>query len=193
MGGVTLGTWNKFGGVTLLFLPGLGFGMAIAAKCKAAPATNFVDRLIAVQPALQSRKEPPVDARELAEAIAAIPKVSPTWAAMVLTIAAHESGLRARIARSDCRPAECDGGRAWGLYQSHKNTRNAEAWGSPDLRLQTLEAAAALRSAFYQCGGLKSADWPLQTIRAYAGHGCGSPLRGEAERVATFERLRGRL
>lgn len=184
---------NRIGWITLLFLAGLAFGMALAAKCKAAPATNFVDRLIAAQPALQSRAEQPVDPRELAEAIAAIPHVTGTWAALVLTIAAHESALRARIARGECKPLECDGGRAWGLYQSHKNTRNAEAWGSPDLKLQTLEAAAALRSAFYQCGGLRSADWPLQTIRAYAGRGCRTPLAGEGARVATFERLRGRL
>jgi hypothetical protein len=186
---------NRIGWVTLLFLAGLAFGLAIAAHCKAAPAANFVDRLIAAQPALQSRAEPSVDPRELAEAIASIPRVNGTWAALVLTIAAHESALRARIARGECKPHECDGGRAWGLYQGHKNEANAAEWGSPDIRVQTLAAARLLRGVFYLCEGhgALSPDWAARTLSAYAGKRCEAKWPGLAERVATFERLRGRL
>lgn len=186
---------NRVGWVTLLFLAGLAFGLAVAARCKAAPAANFVDRLIAAQPALQSRQEAPVDARELAEAIAAIPRVNPTWAALVLTVAAHESALRARIARGECKPHECDGGRAWGLYQGHKNEANATEWGSPDIRVQTLAAARLLRAVFYMCNGPHSLspDWAERTLSAYAGKRCDAKWQGLGERMATYQRLRGRL
>ena len=186
---------NRVGWVTLAFLACLGFGLAIAARCNAAPATNFVDRLIAVQPALQSRQEAAVDPRELAEAIAAIPRINATWAALVLTIAAHESALSARIARGECGPHECDGGRAWGLYQGHKNEGNATEWGSPDIRVQTLAAARLLRAVFYLCEGRGSLspDWVERTLSAYAGRACDAKWPGLGQRIATFHSLRGRL
>ena len=173
---------NRIGWATLLTLAVFAAAMAIATRCHAEP--RLVERLIAAQRSLASRTEQAVDARELAEAIASIPKVSAQWAALVLTVAAHESALRARIARGECRPLECDGGRAWGLYQGHRNALNAEAWGSPDLRVQTLEAARALRSAFYQCGGLQP-GWVARTLSAYAGHRCDASWRGLDRRLLT--------
>lgn len=191
-----MSTPNKVGWFTLAFLAALALAMAWSAAAHAEqppPPIGLVARLVVAQPALQSRKDTPVDARELAEAIAAIPHVNSEWAALVLTIAAHESALSARIARGDCLAHECDGGRAWGLFQMHRNLHNAEQWGSPDLGVQALAASRALRSSFYQCGGAKHPDWALRTIRAYAGRGCENPLRGEERRMATFERLRRRL
>ncbi|MEO8917628.1 MAG: hypothetical protein ABI488_09400, partial [Polyangiaceae bacterium] len=57
---------------------------------------------------MASKKDEPVDPRELAEAIAAVPKISREWAALILTVAAHESALSARIARGEYRDFEGD-------------------------------------------------------------------------------------
>lgn len=155
----------------------------------------LVEHLVREQGSLQSRKDEPVDALELAEAIAAVPRINREWAAMLLTIAAHESALSARIARGECKAFECDHGLAWGLWQGHRNAINAEQWGSPDIGVQALAAARALRGAFYTCNprGKLREDWALATFRAYAGNGCEQPLRGEEKRMATFNRLRATL
>ena len=158
--------------------------------------TTLVERLVHEQTSLQSRTDPPVDALAFAQAVAAVPKVNGTWAALMLAVAAHESALSARIARGECKSFECDHGLAWGLWQRHRNAHNHDQWGSTDVNVQALDAARALRSAFYTCspaGKPLRADWALATFRVYAGHGCGDPFKGEEKRVATFKRLQGRL
>lgn len=159
-----------------------------AAKSESPP---LVDRLVAAQPALASRTEPAVDARELAQAIASVPRVTREWAALILTIAAHESALSARIAANDCAKHECDGGRAFGLYQAHKNLHNADVWGSTDIRVQTLEAARGLRAGFYVCNGRRKlpVDWVARTINGYAGKHCDATWPGLEQRLATFNRI----
>jgi hypothetical protein len=158
-----------------------------------AEAPSLTERLIAVQTGLQSKTDAPVEPRELAEAITAVPKVTRDWAALLLTIAHHESALSARIAANDCnvKKRECDGGRAFGLYQAHKNKLNESVWGSSDIRVQTLEAARGLRSAFYTCNGKQPlrVDWVARTINAYAGRRCDAQWPGLDKRLATFNRV----
>jgi hypothetical protein len=156
---------------------------------------SLVDRLVLAQAPLASRKEEAVDARELAEAIASVPKVTREWAALILTIAAHESALADRIRRSDYRKGEGDGGRASGLYQSHRNALNGHAWGSPDITVQTIEAARALRSGFYTCNGRRPLpiDWVARTINGYAGRRCDAQWPGLDQRIATFNRTLRRI
>jgi hypothetical protein len=167
---------------------------AIAAHSEPAAPPSLVDRLILAQSSLASRKEEVVDARELAESIASVPKVTREWAALILTVAAHESNLRARIAANDCREKECDGGRAFGLYQAHKNEHNAAVWGSSDVRVQTLEAARGLRSGFYVCNhGKLPIDWVARTINGYAGRRCDAVWPGLEQRLATFNRVLRKL
>ncbi len=161
-----------------------------------ADAPSLTDRLIAIQPSLQSKSDAPVDARELAEAITSVPKVTREWAALILTVAHHEAALSARIAANNCGKLECDGGRAWGLYQAHKNLHNQAVWGSTDIRVQTLEAARGLRSGFYTCNGGKHgmrADWVARTINGYAGRRCDAEWPGLQQRLATFNRIVRRL
>jgi len=180
---------TRVGWITLAFLTALGLAMAFSATVHGA-TPSLVDRLIAAQAPLASRKEPAVDARELAEAIASVPKVTREWAALILTIAAHESALSARIAANDCAKHECDGGRAFGLYQGHRNAHNATVWGSTDIRVQTFEAARALRSGFYTCNhGKLPTDWVARTINGYAGKKCDSIWPGLEQRLATFNRI----
>jgi hypothetical protein len=40
-------------------------------------------------------------------------------AALLASIAAHETGLQPRLVHGECRPGECDGGKAVGLMQIH--------------------------------------------------------------------------
>jgi hypothetical protein len=168
------------------------FFLAVAAQ---AGQPSFEERLVDAQKLLQSKSDEPVDPAELAAAIAALPRVNRDWAALVLTIGGHESALSARIARGECKPLECDHGAAWGLFQQHKNTFNADVWGSPDIGVQTREVARALRSAFYTCNGRGALrpDWIARTINGYAGHSCDAVWPGLEQRLATYKRVRARL
>lgn len=163
-----------------------------------AEAPSLIERLVVAQKPLQSKQDEPVDPQELASAIASVPKISREWAALILTVAAHESALSARIARGDYKDYEGDSfktregivqHRAWGLWQAHKNRLNEGNWGSPDINVQTTEAARALRRAFYQCnsGGRVRGDWVRSTLSSYAGRRCDAEWPGLEKRLATYK------
>jgi hypothetical protein len=165
-----------------------------------AEAPSLIERLVAAQKPLQSKQDEPVDPQQLATAIAAVPKISREWAALILTVAAHESALSARIARGEYRDFEGDSfrnregkvqHRAWGLWQAHRNKLNDGAWGSPDIAVQTEEAARALRRAFYTCngGGHPHADWVRSTLSSYSGRRCDADWPGLDRRLATYQRV----
>ena len=165
-----------------------------------AQAPSLIERLVTVQKPLQSKQDEPVDPRELAAAIAAVPKINREWAALILTVAAHESALSARIARGEYRDFEGDSfrnregkvqHRAWGLWQAHRNKLNEAAWGSPDIAVQTEEASRALRRAFYQCngGGRSHADWVRSTLSSYSGRRCDADWPGLDKRLTTYQRV----
>ncbi|HEX3776085.1 MAG TPA: hypothetical protein VHV51_16555 [Polyangiaceae bacterium] len=165
-----------------------------------AAAPSLIERLITVQKPLQTKKDDPVDPRELATAIASVPKINREWAALILTVAAHESALSARIARGDYRDYEGDSfknrdgkvqHRAWGLWQAHKNKLNDTVWGSADLAVQTEEAARALRRAFYQCNGRgrSHGDWVRSTLNSYSGRRCDADWPGLDKRIATYQSI----
>lgn len=180
---------------TIALLAALGLLFGVVGLLHAS-SLSLTEQIVAVQPSLASKTDEPVDADELARAIASVPKVNRDWAALMLAVAAHESALSDRIRRGECRPKECDGGRAWSLWQQHRNKLNAASWGSPDLGVQTAEAARALRRAFYQCNGggrPLGADWVARTISAFAGHSCDAIWPGLESRLVTFKRVRRAL
>ena len=165
-----------------------------------AAAPTLIERLISAQPPLQSKKDEPVDARELAVAIAGVPKITREWAALILTVAAHESALSARIARGEYKDYEGDSfrnsegkvqHRAWGLWQAHRNRLNDAAWGSSDIKVQTEEAARALRRAFYTCngGGRPHSDWVRSTLNSYSGRRCDATWLGLEKRLTTYQHV----
>lgn len=180
------------GYIALITVFALAFAMLITCATVHANAPTLSERIVAVVPSIGSKREPTVDAGELAEAVIEVSKGNRQWAALLLTVAAHESALSARIAGGGCRIHECDQGRAAGLFQIHRNEQNVDTWGSTDLAVQTREASRMLRQAFYRCGALHE-GWQLQTLRAYAGKRCSEPLRGEGERVATYRKVLARL
>ena len=89
-----------------------------------AAAPSLMERLIAAQAPLQSKIDEPVDARELATAIASVPKITREWAALILTVAAHESALSARIARGEYKDYEGDS------FRNREGKVQHRAWGS---------------------------------------------------------------
>jgi len=165
-----------------------------------ASAPSLIERLVTAQRPLQSKLDEPVDAHELATAIASVPKITREWAALILTVAGHESALSARIARGEYKDYEGDSfrnregkiqHRAWGLWQAHKNRLNDAVWGSPDVTVQADEAARALRRAFYQCngGGRSGGDWVRSTLNAYSGRRCDASWPGLEKRLQTYQQV----
>lgn len=183
----------RIGWATIGFLVAISIAMVISARLAHAGQPTLTDRIAAVIPSLASQKEESVDARELAEAIAAAAKGDRGWAALLLTTAASESALSARIARGECLQHECDGGRAWSLFQIHKNTQNASVWGSPDLSIQTHEALRMLKQAGARCSRLHHLPRATCIVRAYAGHSPELPLPREERRLAMLDRVLRRI
>ncbi len=181
---------DRIGWTLFWFLAALGLIFGLVGIAHGSPPT-LRETIAREAPGLTSRSEPGVDPLELADAIiAATP--SRQWAALLLTIAHHEAALSARIARGECRPRECDAGRAWGLGQVHRTARNSAVWGSPDLKIQFREISHLARGAFDMCKN-SGVPFPLSTLRGYAGLGCTGVLKGEAQRVATYQRIVRRL
>ena len=165
-----------------------------------ASAPSLMERLVKAQAPLQSKIDEPVDPQRLAAAIAGVPKITREWAALILTVAGHESALSARIARGEYKDYEGDSfrnregkvqHRAWGLWQAHRNRLNDSVWGSPDIDVQTEEAARALRRAFYQCngGGRPHTDWVRSTLNSYSGRRCDASWPGLEKRLTTYQHV----
>ena len=165
----------------------LGLEFFFAAKIVKADDIPLETRLARQAERFQSAKDQPVDTAELGCAIAGVTR-SREWAAFLLTLAVHESGLAERIRVGDCRPHECDGGRAWGLWQNWRSQQNDAVWGSPDLAVQA-KAAAHLGTQMFNMCRSAGVPFPLGTFRALGGRGCKHPLPGEDKRVATYQRI----
>lgn len=148
-----------------------------------------------------------VDPEALATAIESETR-SPDWAAILLTVAKHESALSAHIAAGECLAWQCDPHHerdgsvthlAFGLYQTHRNALNASTWGTPDIAVQTKEAARMLHSAYWTCARLVHIDkanpetWVPLVFDGFAGKRCGSTWAGGAERMRSWRQIRGRL
>lgn len=118
------------------------------------------------------------------------PRPRAEWAALLATVGGKESALSMRIMRNECRPWECDRGKARGIFQIHRNAHNRDDWHRQDgdLGLQVRLAHAQLRRAYFTCSR-SGASWLGGTLSAYAGRQCGSEWPGLAPRVFTW--LRG--
>ena len=165
------------------------------------------DRLVQVQQQVGTRAEPTVDADAMADAVLAVTN-DRDWIALLITIAAHESRLSARIAANECKPWECDAVKrrdplthelitfhqAAGLFQEHRNANNAGTWGSPELAVQVRSGYALLRRSYWSCRRLApSTNWVAFTINAYAGKRCDAEWQGLTDRLATWQRVRAKL
>ena len=131
-------------------------------------------------------------AAAIAEASKDAPRPPREWAALLLTIGHHESGFSLRIQRGECKPFECDHGRARSAWQLHKNLYTAPVWdqlhGIENTTIQVKTASEALKRAYFTCSG-SGEPWLVATLNGYAGRRCGGDWPGLHLRMATFKRL----
>ncbi len=117
---------------------------------------------------------------------------TPTEIAFLLSWGRHETNFSLRVHSGRCRKWECDRGRARGPWQSHRNGMSAELWermtGVENTRAQAMVAAKHARWALSKCSGdVRCAFRRLGGLRVDV------PLKGEAARIASFDRIRGQL
>lgn len=192
----------KIAWATIFALAVLSLSMALSAVAHGDVPT-LADRIASIVPRYASKGVEPVDAGEFAAAVSTVAKGNRDWAALITTVAIHESGLAKRISENHCMNWECDSHKvdgeiqwkAAGLWQQHRNEINAATWGSSDLQVQATDAGRMLRGAFYRCQprGKLRADWVRRTLSAYAGRQCDADWRGLTARVDTYSKIRGRL
>ncbi len=132
-------------------------------------------------------------AHEVARLARKAPLPPRQWAALLLTIGFHESTFSLRIHAGDCRPKECDRGRARGPWQTHQNAFNREAWpklqGIEHTDAQAGAADQLLRRVVRTCPDEPGWATVRGILTAYAGRRCYQDWPGLKERLATFGRL----
>lgn len=131
-------------------------------------------------------------AAAIAEVSHDAPRPPREWAALLLTIGYHESNFSLRIQRGECKPHECDHGRARSAWQLHKNLFNAAVWeqlhGVENTSIQVQAASDALKRAYFTCSR-SGVPWLQATLNGYAGRRCSAEWPGLDQRVATYTRL----
>lgn len=131
-------------------------------------------------------------AAAIAEVSHDAPRPPREWAALLLTIGYHESTFSLRIQRGQCKPHECDRGRARSAWQLHKNLFTAPIWdqlhGIENTRVQVKAASDALKRAYFTCSR-SGVPWLQGTLNGYAGRRCSAEWPGLDQRVSTFNRL----
>lgn len=154
-------------------------------------------------PAYSSLKQE--QARVIAQAIAEVAESAEAWpgskrelAALLLTVAWHETRFSLRIHEGKCRPYECDHGKARGLWQLHVHALlPREEWlhvaglDSDSTLRAAREAAKALSRSRFMCAdsSARGTEVVARTLAAYAGRGCAGQLPDIEARVRTFRRL----
>jgi hypothetical protein len=120
------------------------------------------------------------------------PRSPREWAALLLTIGYHESTFSLRIQRGQCKPHECDRGRARSAWQLHKNLFTAPVWdqlhGVENTAVQVRAASDVLKRAYFTCSR-SGVPWLQATLNGYAGRRCSAQWPGLDQRVSTFARL----
>jgi hypothetical protein len=143
-------------------------------------------------------------AQVIAQAIADVAESAEGWsgskrelATLLLTVAWHETRFSLRIHEGNCKPYECDHGRARSLWQLHVHASlPREQWlglaglDAESTRRAAREAAKALSRSRNMCSGrAHGTELVAQTLSAYAGRGCAKLLPDIDARVRTYRRL----
>jgi hypothetical protein len=182
-----------------LAAPALPFALCFATLAFADNHAAFVRAAIDNLPCYHEDRGDPDKSAQLdaiASAIAEVSRDAPRppreWAALLLTIGYHESAFSLRIHRGQCKPYECDRGRARSAWQLHKNLYTAPIWeqlhGIEHTAIQVRAASDALKRAYFTCSR-SGVPWLQATLNAYAGRRCSSQWPGLDLRVSTFGRL----
>ena len=117
-------------------------------------------------------------------------------AAFVLAWGDAETHYSLRVHAGLCRRWECDKGKARGPWQPHRNGMASERWarmqGVENTDAQVQHALKMARWALTECHAQGDARI-LGAFRLLGAKGCNEPLKGEADRLATYKRVRGLL
>lgn len=184
---------------TIIAAPALPIALCFATLAFADNHAAWVRAAMDALPCyVEDRDDPDKSAQldAIAAAIADVSKDAPRspreWAALLLTIGYHESTFSLRIQRGQCKPYECDHGRARSAWQLHKNLYTAPIWeqlhGVENTAVQVRAASDALRRAYFTCSR-SGVSWLQATLNGYAGRRCSDEWPGLNQRVATFNRL----
>lgn len=194
-------------GVLLLILGALLAAAILAWSVKAFGAESLEASMKRLPVYFEDRAEPELKAVQLADMATAIEQAATLhkppgvgvkdWEALLALVAWHESTNSLRIHRGDCKPHECDGGRARGPWQQHRNGRSEKDWnalqGIENVTFQAETASIQLRRGFLACKGTK-APWLTATLNNYAGKACDAPAwPGRVDREETWTKIRRRL
>jgi hypothetical protein len=191
----TWGFWQLLVAFALLLVTAFASAASSHRQWVSAAASSLPVYFEDKAPELESAK-----ASQLASVAAIVAEVSQSkaprppqeWAALLLTVGYHESTFSLRIHRGECRPRECDAGRARSAWQLHRNLYTAPVWdqlfGLEHTEAQVRAADGMLRRAYHTCSR-SGVPWLQATLSAFAGKRCGADWNGLAPRVATWSRL----
>src|SRR3982751_1744252 len=146
----------------LVAVPVLPFALCFATLAFADNHAAWVRAAIDSLPCfVEDRGDPDKSAQldAIAAAVAEVSRDAPRppreWAALLMTIGYHESTFSLRIHRGQCKPHECDNGRARSMWQLHKNLFTAPVWdqlhGVENTAIQVRAASDALKRAYLRC------------------------------------------
>jgi hypothetical protein len=184
----------------LIVAPALPFALCFATLAFAESThAAWVRAAMGALPCFHEDRGDPGKSKQLDTIAAAVaemsrdaPRPPREWAALLLTIGYHESTFSLRIHRGECKPYECDRGRARSAWQLHKNLFTAPIWeqlhGIEHTAVQVRAASDALKRAYFTCHR-SGVPWLQATLNGYAGRRCSAEWPGLDLRVATFNRL----
>lgn len=114
--------------------------------------------------------------------------------AFLVTLGGAETNFDTQLVLGICKPWQCDKGKAKGAFQNWRVSFTKELWAVADgnIAAQVDMADRTLRRSMTRCAPF--APFPAHVFRAYKGgaaSSCSWPLKDEAARVATFNRLMG--
>lgn len=191
----------------------LGIGLALlvttaafAAEPVSAPPQRQVDAtraMLARLPVPKADRAPEraeLRAQQLDQFALEIARVSATrpdprqHAAFLVTLGGAETNFDTQLVLGICKPWQCDHGRAKGGFQNWNVSFTRDLWAVADgnIPAQVAMADRTLRRSMKRCAPF--APFPAHVFRAYKGgaaSSCSFPLKDEAARVATFNRLMG--
>jgi hypothetical protein len=188
----------------VFFLLAAGVFLALLVGASVAWASETMESALHRLPVFTEDRDKPVEkaaqlrliAAELAKVRA--PKGIPgkEWRALVVAVGFHESAYSLRIHRGECKPQECDRGKARGPWQQQQNDYTRPVWdelhGQEHTATQVREAEAALRRGYFTCAKA-GVPWEVAALNGYAGARCGATWPGLDKRLATQRLVRDRL
>ena len=175
-----------------------GFASIFMAWTCAAHASDRNGALYALQslPTYKNDRAPELADEKLAQLQAFADAVerhtrSKKEAAFLIAWGWHETAFSLAIVDGQCRPLQCDRGRARGAFQEHRIGRPLEEWdrlhGLGNIDAQVESAARRARGMLGMCKTAEGA------FRSMTGRGCSARLPGVERRVATYRQIAGRL